>query len=424
MRLRQSGFLIERKPKENNGSRCFAKEVLMAVRWRYAKRMDRVKPSIIREFARLTEKPEIISFAGGAPAAELFPIEELKGIALEVLEKHGRTALQYSDTAGNVSLRKKIASRMGALGVKTTVDNIHILSGSQQGVDYAAKIFLDPGDVVVCECPTYLGAINAFRSYQGEFAEVSMDDSGMILEDLERILETHLQCKLIYVIPDFQNPTGKTWSARRRREFMDLVNRYNMPVVEDHPYGALRFEGEHVPPIKAFDTEGRVMFLGTFSKTFCPGFRVGWICAGEDLLSKFYMIKGSADLQTNSMAQAELNEYLERYDLDERIRMIANVYRRRRDTMLKIMDEEFPPQVTYNRPAGGLFIWVELPEGINAEDLMYKALEKKVAFVPGAPFYANGGHENTVRLNFSNMSEERIVEGMKIMAQLLREALG
>jgi 2-aminoadipate transaminase len=388
----------------------------------YARRMERVKPSIIREFARLTEKPDIISFAGGVPASELFPIEELKEICVRVLEKSGRSALQYSDTAGNVNLREKIVTRMGALGVKTTVDNIHIISGSQQGLDYASKIFLDPGDVVACEIPTYLGAINAFVSFEAEFAEIPMDDEGMIIEELERQLEETPNCKLIYVVPDFQNPTGKTWSLKKREGLMEVANRNNVAVVEDHPYGALRYEGEHIPPVKAFDSEGRVMFLGTFSKTFCPGFRIGWICADEDILAKFYMTKGSADLQSNSLAQAELNEYLECYDLDERIDGIRRVYKRRRDLMLKIMDEGFPAEVKYNRPEGGLFIWVELPEGIDATELMHKALEKKVAFVPGAPFYANGGHENTFRLNFSSMPEERIEKGMKIMTEVLKDA--
>jgi 2-aminoadipate transaminase len=384
--------------------------------------MERVKPSIIREFARLTEKPDIISFAGGVPASELFPIEELKEICVRVLEKSGRSALQYSDTAGNVKLREKIVTRMEALGVKTTVENIHILSGSQQGLDYAAKIFIDPEDVVACEIPTYLGAINAFVSFEANFAEIPMDDEGMIIGELERQLEETPNCKLIYVVSDFQNPTGKTWSLKRRERFIEVANRHNVPVVEDHPYGALRYEGEHIPPIKAFDSEGRVMFLGTFSKTFCPGFRIGWICADEDVLAKFYMTKGSSDLQSNSMAQAELNEYLECYDLDERIERIKGVYRRRRDLMLKIMDEGFPVEAKYNRPEGGLFIWVELPEGINATELMHKALEKKVAFVPGAPFYANGGHENTFRLNFSSMPDERIEEGMKIMSEVLKDS--
>ena len=394
----------------------------MALKLTYAKRMEKVKPSIIREFARLTEKPDIISFAGGVPAAELFPTEELKEISVRVLEKSGRSALQYSDTAGNVKLREKIVTRMEAMGVKTTVDNIHIISGSQQGLDYAAKIFLDPGDVVVCEIPTYLGAINAFISFEAMFADVPMDDEGMIIEELERQLEETPNCKLIYVVPDFQNPTGKTWSLKRREALIEVANQYNLAVVEDHPYGALRYEGEPVPPIKAFDREGRVMFLGTFSKTFCPGFRIGWICADEDILAKFYMTKGSSDLQSNSLAQAELNEYLECYDLDERINEIKQVYKRRRDLMLQIMDEGFPPEAKYNRPEGGLFIWVELPEGTDATELMHKALEKKVAFVPGAPFYANGGHENTFRLNFSSMPDERIEKGMRIMTEVLKEA--
>jgi 2-aminoadipate transaminase len=390
---------------------------------KFAKRMEHVEPSIIREFARLINKPEIISFAGGAPASELFPIEELKDISNRTLENDGRASLHYSDTAGNVPLREKLVDRMKSMGVETTVDNIHIISGSQQGIDYGARIFLDPGDVVICELPTYVGAINAFKSYEAAFASIPMDDDGIIIEEFEKILETTPNCKLAYVIPDFQNPSGTVWSEERRKQFIKLINKYNLPVIEDHPYGALRYEGESIPPLKAFDTEENVLFLGTFSKILCPGLRVAWICASKNILGKYYMIKGSADLQTSSFDQAIVNEYLETHDLDMHIDKIKAVYRKRRDRMIGIMNNSFPKKVNYTRPAGGFFTWVELPEKIKSDDLMEMALKQNVAIIPGTSFYASNCKENTVRMSYSAMPEEKISEGMKILIKVLEETL-
>lgn len=389
----------------------------------YAKRMENIKASEIRELLKLTEKPEIISFAGGLPAPELFPVEEMKEITREVLEEEGEKVLQYGTTEGYTPLRKKIAERMAKVGVNVTYENILITSGSQQGLDFTGKIFLDPGDVVICESPSYLGAINAFKAYQCNFVEVPTDDDGMIIEELEKILEKTERAKFIYVIPDFQNPSGRTWSIERRKRLVEVANKYNLPVVEDNPYGELRFEGERPPAIKHFDTEGRVIYLGTFSKTFCPGLRLGWTCADTEVLQKYVLVKQGADLQTSTIAQRELNKFLEKYDLDEYIEKIKEVYKRRRDLMLNTMKEEFPEGIKYTYPEGGLFTWVELPEHINARELLEKAIEKNVAFVPGGSFFPNGGHENTMRLNYSNMDEERIVIGIKRLAEVIKEML-
>jgi 2-aminoadipate transaminase len=391
--------------------------------FRYATRMDQVGPSIIREFARLTASPEIISFAGGLPAPELFPIEQLKEVAVRTLDKVGRLALQYSDTAGSPALRDKIAGRMRAMGVPATAESINILSGSQQGIEFAAKIFLDPGDVVVCERPTYLGAINAFHSYQAQFADVGLDDEGMIIDELVQVLETTAGCKLVYVVPDFQNPTGRTWSLERRQRFIEVANRYDLIVVEDHPYGALRYEGLPLPPIKALDTEERVLFLGTFSKIFCPGFRIGWITASQEVLAKFAVTKGNADLQTNSLAQAELNEFLDTYDLEAHIGKLRDLYRHRRDLMLDIMGRDLPSAVRFTRPLGGLFTWVELPDPADATELLSRAIARKVAFVPGTPFYARDARASTLRLNFSNTADDRMVEGMKVVIDVINRSL-
>jgi 2-aminoadipate transaminase len=390
---------------------------------KYAKRMEGMKASEIRELLKLTTKPEIISFAGGLPAPELFPVEEMKKVAVKVLDEGGQQALQYSTTEGFAPLREKIAARMEKLGISTEADRILITSGSQQGLDFTGKIFLNPDDVVVCESPSYLGAINAFKAYDCKFVEVPTDDDGMIMEDLEEILKTTPKARMIYVIPDFQNPTGKTWSVERRKQLLEIAGKYDLPIIEDNPYGELRFEGEIPPSVKAFDTDGRVIFLGTFSKTFAPGLRIGWVCASEEILGKYIMVKQGADLQTSTISQRELNAFLEMCSLDEHIEKIKAVYKKRRNLMLDTMKEHFPEEVKYTYPQGGLFTWVELPEYINARDLMIKALEKKVAFVPGGSFFPNGGHENAFRLNYSNMPEEKIVEGIKRLAEVLKEAI-
>lgn len=390
---------------------------------KYAKRMEGMKASEIRELLKLTTRPEIISFAGGLPAPELFPVEEMKKVAVKVLDEGGQQALQYSTTEGFTPLREKIAARMAKLGIKTEADSILITSGSQQGLDFTGKIFLNPDDVVVCESPSYLGAINAFKAYDCKFVEVPTDDDGMIMEDLEEILKTTPKARMIYVIPDFQNPTGKTWSVERRKQLLEIATKYDLPIIEDNPYGELRFEGEIPPSVKAFDKDGRVVFLGTFSKTFAPGLRIGWVCASEEILGKYIMVKQGADLQTSTISQRELNEFLEMYSLDEHIEKIKDVYKRRRNLMLDTMKEHFPAEVKYTYPQGGLFTWVVLPEYINARDLMIKALEKKVAFVPGGSFFPNGGQENAFRLNYSNMPEEKIVEGIKRLGEVLKEAI-
>jgi len=390
---------------------------------RYADRMNNIKASEIRELLKLTQRPEVISFAGGLPAPELFPIEEMKKAAIKVLDQKGAAALQYGPTEGYNPLREKIAKRMAKVKVNATIDNILITSGSQQGLDFVARVFINPGDVVICESPTYLGAINAFKAYEPRFVEVATDDEGMILEDLEKALKENENVKFIYVIPDFQNPTGKTWSLERRKGLVELANKYNVAIVEDNPYGELRFEGEILPSLQYFDTEGRVIFLGTFSKILTPGVRLGWICAHPEVLSKFIMVKQGADLQSATTAQMEVDQLLEDYDIEEHIEKIKAVYKKRKDLMIKTMEEEFPEGVTWTNPQGGLFTWVVLPEHLNAREIAVKALEKNVAYVPGGAFFPNGGHENTFRMNYSNMPEDKIVEGIKRLGEVLREVV-
>ena len=390
---------------------------------KFADRMDNLKASEIRELLKLTERPEVISFAGGLPAPELFPIEEMKKVAVMVLEESGRQALQYSATEGYTPLREKILKRMEPIGISGKAENVLITSGSQQGLDFSGKIFINPGDVVICESPSYLGAINAFKAYSPKFVEVTTDDNGMDMDELEKVLETTDNVKMIYVIPDFQNPSGRTWSVDRRKRLVELANRFDLPIVEDNPYGELIFEGERMPSIKSFDTEGRVIFLGTFSKTFCPGLRIGWVFAEQELLQKYILVKQGADLQSNSMAQRELDKFLELNDLNAHVDKIKDVYRRRRDVMLNTMKEHFPQGVKYTYPTGGLFTWVELPAHLNAREVFVKAIEVNVAFVPGGSFYPNGGNENTFRLNYSNMTEEKIQEGIVRLGKVLTEMI-
>lgn len=389
----------------------------------FADRMNNIKASEIRELLKLTQKPEIISFAGGLPAPELFPIEKMKHIAVKVLDESGAKALQYGPTEGFDPLRETIANRMGIMGIKTSKENILVTNGSQQGLDFTGRVFFNEDDIVLCESPSYLGAINAFKAYGPKFIEVPTDDLGMKMDELEQILEDNKNIKVIYVIPDFQNPTGRTWSIDRRKKLVELANKYNIAIVEDNPYGELRFEGEILPAIKSFDTEGRVIFLGTFSKTMCPGLRIGWVCAEDSVLNKFIMVKQGADLQASTISQMELSEFLDTYSLDEHIETIKTVYRKRRNLMLDTMKRTFPEGVTYTYPEGGLFTWVELPEHINARELALKAIEKKVAFVPGGSFFPNGGHENTFRLNYSNMDEEKIVIGIERLADAIKEMI-
>lgn len=389
----------------------------------YAKRMNNIRASEIRELLKLTQRPEVISFAGGLPAPELFPVEEFKRVAEEVLDEKGTAALQYGPTEGYLPLREKIVERMKKVKVDLESDNILITNGSQQGLDFSARIFINPGDVIICESPSYLGAINAFKAYEPRFVEVETDDEGMIMEDLEKALKENENVKFIYVIPDFQNPSGKTWSLERRKGLVELANKYNVAIIEDNPYGELRFEGEILPAVKHFDTEGRVIFLGTFSKIFCPGLRLGWVAADKEVLNKYVLVKQGADLQSSTISQMEVAKFLEVYDIEEHIEKLKKVYKKRKDLMIKTMEEEFPEGIKFTNPEGGLFTWVVLPKHINARKLAEKALEKNVAFVPGGSFFPNGGNENTFRMNYSNMDEERIVEGIKRLASVLKEAL-
>ena len=384
-----------------------------------------LKASEIRELLKLTTMPEIISFAGGLPAPELFPTEDLKKVDEAVLTKEGQAALQYGTTEGYTPLREQIAGRMKkSFMVDCTPENIVITSGSQQGLSLLAQIFLNPGDVVLVESPTYLGAINAFKLCGPEFVEVPTDDKGIIPEELEKILAKYGdRVRMMYVIPEFQNPTGITWPMERRKAFMDIINRYDFPVLEDDPYGELRFDGDKVPSLKSMDTKGNIIFLGSFSKILMPGLRIAWMVADPTIIDKVVKLKQAVDLQSSSFGQRPPSFFIDMYDLDAHVAKIKELYKKRRNLMCDSMKEYFPEGITFTYPEGGLFTWVTLPEGMDAKELMPKVLAKNVAYVPGGPFYPHGGNANHFRLNYSNMPEERIVEGIKRLAEVLKEEL-
>lgn len=388
---------------------------------KYARRMANLKASEIRELLKLTEEPEVISFAGGLPAPELFPLEAIKRVEQLVLDESGCQALQYCTTEGNGLLRDWIAERMNRLlGTRHSRENILIVHGSQQALDLAGKVFLDEDDVILCESPTYLAAITAFRAYGCRFREIETDDEGMIPREAERALEELPRTKMIYTIPNFQNPTGRSWSVSRRKAIAALAEKYGVVIIEDNPYGELRFEGENLPAIQSFDNTGGTLATGTFSKIFCPGYRIAWIAGDEEVIQKFVLVKQGADLQCNTLAQMAIEKYLRLYDIDEHILKIREVYKHRRDLTMECMEKEFPPSVTFTRPEGGLFCWVELPENINAREVLVASLKENVAFVPGGSFFPNGGHENTFRINFSNMPEDRIIEGFRRLGGVLK----
>lgn len=388
----------------------------------FAKRMSYIKASEIREILKVTEHEDVISFAGGLPAPELFPIEEINEINQIVLKDSGTKALQYTTTEGFTPLREWIANRMNnRLGTSFDKDNILITHGSQQGLDLSGKVFLDEGDIVLCESPTYLAAISAFKAYGCKFIEIPTDEGGMVMSALEQVLKRTDGIKLIYVIPTFQNPTGRTGSLERREKLAELSAKYNIAVIEDNPYGELRFEGKFLPSVKSFDTVGNILCTGSFSKIFCPAFRIGWIAGDKEIIRKYVLVKQGTDLQCNTIAQMIIAEYLERYDIDKHIEKIVDVYKARRDIAIECIKRYFPDNIKFTHPEGGLFTWIELPEGISAHLILEKCLERKIAFVPGGSFFPNENKENTFRINFSNMPEERIEKGLMIIGEVIKE---
>ncbi|MBR0161793.1 MAG: PLP-dependent aminotransferase family protein [Oscillospiraceae bacterium] len=390
----------------------------------YSELAERLKPSELGMLLALADMPDVYNFSSGYPAEELFPLEEMEQVDREILRREGKLAVQYGSSQGYLPLREKIAARMKArFQADCKAEDILITSGSQQGLSLLGQLFLNKDDVVLVESPTYLGAINAFQINGPRFVEVSTDDKGIIPEKLDAVLQTTDRVKLMYVIPDFQNPAGVTWSLERRKAFMEIVNRHDIPVLEDDPYGELRYSGEPLPSLKALDTKGRIVFLGSFSKVLMPGLRVGWIAANPEILARVNLLRQSVDLQSSSFAQRQVAYYMDMFDLDAHVDQIRVLYRKRRDILCKAVKQYFPEGVTATYPDGGIFVWVTLPEGMDAKAISRRALEQKVAYVPGEAFYPNGGNGNHMRLNFSTMREDRIEAGIRLLGQILKDAL-
>ncbi len=389
-------------------------------RWQFSSSAKNLKPSFIRTMLKGSSQPGVINFAGGLPAPELFPIEELKKVCTRVLDHHGAPSLQYSLSSGVPLLREFLAERTSTPEFKCTPDEFQITGGSQQALDIIGRVFIEPGSVVLTEEPTYLGAIQAFSFYHARFASVKTDKDGMVPDDLEKKIKLH-KPTFIYVVPDFQNPAGYTWSEERREALIDLAKKYDIPVVDDNPYREIRFSGTSPTSLKVMGGK-YVIQLGTFSKLISPGLRIGWIVADPEIIALCERMKQAADLHTNTFAQYVIYEFSKDGGLDNHIKKIRAAYSARRDTMIEALKANFDDGTAWTEPEGGLFLWVKLTNGKSANDLIMTALENKVAYVPGMYFFSEDPDDTTLRLNFCNATEENIHEGVKRLARVFRGA--
>lgn len=391
----------------------------------YAKRTRRMKRSAIRELLKVTRRPEVISFAGGLPAAELFPIPQVKAAIEGVFQSLGGKSLQYGETEGVPELRDWIARKFSRVGMQISAENVLITTGAQQALDLVGRVFLDESDCAVVENPTYLALLSAWRPYVGEFLAVPSDEHGMQVEALPAILKK--RPKFIYVTPNFQNPQGTTLSHERREKLVALLREHNVALLEDNPYGDLRYEGTPLPHLLAIEAEqaksspfpNHVIYTSTFSKVLMPGLRVGWVIAAKDVIDKLGMAKQAADLHTSTICQYTALELLRRGFLDEFVPVLCKSYGERRDLMLAALEKHIGSRAKWNRPEGGMFLLLTLPAGYDTAKLLTRALEQNVAYVPGEEFHMNGDGKNTLRLNFSNARPEQIEEGIRRLATIL-----
>ncbi len=381
----------------------------------FSKRTHGMKPSTIREILKLTQKPEVISFAGGLPAPNLFPVEHLQEATNKIFQENATQALQYSTTEGYPPLREWIASQLNV-----SPKQIQIVSGSQQALDLVGKILLDPKDKIVVASPTYMGALRAFDAYEISYISVSCDEEGMQPQSLEEALSQ--KPKLIYVTPNFDNPTGITMSLVRRQALVNLAQEYNVAIFEDDPYGKLRFEGEELPSLFKLAPQ-QVIHAGTFSKTMVPGFRLGWVVAEPEVLELLIRTKQASDLHTPTITQYIAHEITKNGFMTDHIKQVQAYYRKQRDFMLAAMQEHFYNEIHWTHPQGGMFLWVTLPEGNDATALLDKAVDQKVAYVPGEPFHANGGGKNTFRLSYSIATKEQVDAGITRLGQVFTKYL-
>lgn len=386
---------------------------------RFADRMKGVTPSAVREILKVAERPDVLSFAGGLPAPELFPVAEISRAYEEVLRgPHASAALQYGITEGYRPLREWIVERLQARGIPASVDQLLITSGSQQGIDLVGRVLLNPGDTVLVENPTYLAALQAFSSYEVNFVAVPSDDDGMVTDALEEVIAAHRPA-LIYVVPEFQNPKGTSLIAPRRRALLEIAARHGIPVLEDDPYGALRFRG--VAPAPLASGEGHVVHLGTFSKTLAPGLRIGWAFGPKELIRRMTVAKQASDLHTATLAQHAAATLLETFDYDGHLGKIRRVYGERCEAMLSVLGRTMPDGVRWTRPEGGLFLWLSLPAGVRDDEVFKAAISRAVAVVPGSGFFVGPEQHGFLRLNYSNQPLEKIRVGMERLAESIRE---
>lgn len=393
----------------------------MTITW--ADRMSSMENPAVKEILAITQRTDVVSFAGGLPASSAFPVEGIAASFTAALEEQGASALQYGITEGYIPLREWVADRLQGQGITCTAKNVLIANGSQQVIDLIARTMLNPGDYVAVENPSYLSALQVFKGAQANILPIPLDNEGMRVDILAEVLEKK-RPKFIYVIPTFQNPTGVTMSLERRRQLAELAEKYEVPVLEDNPYGELRFGGKPLPALKSFGNSKWIMYAGTVSKIIAPGLRLGWVVAEEEIIDKLATAKQLSDILTNSLTQRALYHYVTHFNLDEHINDIVGQYRVRRDAMLQSIEENFPPGVTWTVPDGGMFVWVTLPPKLDANKLLPIAIEEEqVAFVPGTPFYADDSGHNTLRLNYSSSTPELIKTGMAKLGALLRRHL-
>jgi 2-aminoadipate transaminase len=386
------------------------------IQWQFSERASQLQSSAIREILKITQRPEIISFAGGLPSPLTFPVERMKAAYDKVLSEAGKQALQYGPTDGYAPLREWIAGYLSTPDCTILPEQILMVSGSQQALDLLGKVLIDEGSRVLVETPSYLGALQAFSVYRPEFASVETDEHGLVPSSLAAVAEG---ARLLYSLPNFQNPTGRSLSLERRRELVETCARLGLPLIEDDPYGALSYKGEPMPRMLNMNPDG-VIYMGSFSKVLTPGIRLGYVCAPLPLVRRLELAKQAADLHTAQLTQMVVHEVVKDGFLDEHIPTIRTLYANQCQAMLDAMDEQFPAGVTWTRPEGGMFIWVELPKQIDATKLLDQAIAARVAFVPGAPFYANNPDTHTLRLSFVTVPPERIREGIAVLGQLIK----
>ena len=394
----------------------------------FSERAKELRASEVRELLKLLQVPDMISFAGGFPNPDTFPTEIIREIVNDVLKNDGAQALQYGITEGYMPLREAVSDRMNKKGMKTTKDNILIVSGSQQVIDLVGKVFIDPKDTVVVTAPTYLTALTGWAVYQTTFESIPIDSNNMcmdIFEDrMKKLAKRSNPPVIVYALPNFQNPAGVTMPLKNRKKLVDLASDYDFLILEDDPYGELRYRGENIPPIKSFDDENRVIYMSSFSKILAPGLRVGWAVADEEILRKLVIAKQSADVCANVLGQRIAHEYIVKGHIDPQIEKTRRIYSRKMDLMLNGMDELMPKGVAWTKPDGGMFIWVTLPESMDSAELLKKALKKRVAFVTGKAFFADPKDgTNTLRLNFTHPSDALITEGLRRLGAVLNQEM-